>query len=136
MVRPSEQKTRRIGATAHSVISRAIRSANHNRDRRYGGVGNSVDQLGAIADDAVFFIAAAHHKTCNVLQKQQRNVLLVAKLDELRAFTCRLRHQHAVVSQNSHGKAVNASKAGHKRWTILRFELGKLTARSEEHTSE
>ena len=68
--------------------------------------------LAPLQHDAIFFIAAAHHEPGDVLKEQQRDVLLVAQLDELRAFAGPLRHQYSVVPQDAHRKAVNVSEAG------------------------
>src|SRR5262249_25331318 len=110
------------------VVTGAVGSANHDGDCRHRGVGDGVDQLGAVADNALFLVRASHHEAGNVLQKKQRDVLLVTKLNKLRAFTGRLRHQDPVVAKNADRESVDAGETSYQRGTVFRLEFGKPAA--------
>ena len=56
------------------------------RDLGHGGVGDGGDHLGSGADDAAPFRVAADHEAVDVVQKDQRNQVLVAVHDEARGF--------------------------------------------------
>ncbi len=64
-----------------------------------------------------------HHEACDVLQEQQRNVPLIAQLDEMRSLERGLREQHAIVPQDPDGIAMHARKPRHQCRSELRLEL-------------
>src|SRR5438128_9742140 len=128
MIRPREQKARVVSSSAHRIVTGAVRAADHYRECGHGRIRNRVDELRAISDDALLFVSTTHHETGNVLKENQRDALLIAELNELRALAGRLGHQHAVVCEYPDREAVDVSKAGDECCTVLRFELIKLRA--------
>src|SRR5262245_45448716 len=126
VVGPGEDESRVVGAAAHGVIARAVTPADHQRDGGHGRIRDRVDQLRAAADDSLLFVTAPDHKACDVLQEQQWDVLLVAQLNELRAFFGGFGDQHAVVAQDADQKAMNARPAGNQCRAVFRLELLEL----------
>ncbi len=57
------------------------------------------------------------------MQKNQRNITLAAKLDEMRALECCFRKQHAIIGDNANRHTVDAGKTAHKRGAVARLEL-------------
>src|SRR5262249_7751318 len=134
VVRPGEDEARVVGATTHRVIARAVTAADHQRNRGHGRIRDRVDQFRAAANDSLLFITAPDHKAGDVLQEQQRNVLLVAEGNELRAFFGGFGNQHAVIAQNADQKSVDARPAGYQCRAIVRLKL--LELRSIDKTSD
>src|SRR5215813_2616879 len=126
VVGPGEDESRVVGATAHGVIARAVTPADHQGDGGHGRIRDRVDQLRAAADDSLLFVTAPDHKTRYVLQEQQWDVLLVAEVNELRAFFGGFGNQHAVVAQNADQKAMNTRPAGNQCRAVFRLELLEL----------
>ena len=50
-------------------------------------------------------------RTSDVLQKEERDVALAAKLDKVRTLDCRLGEEDAVVGNDADGVAVDVRKA-------------------------
>ena len=110
-VRPHPQKARRIGSTAHAVVSGAEGPANDERELGKPGRGDGGDQFGAILCDAAVLVSRADHETGDVLEKDERHFSLRAQLDEVRPFERTLREQNAVVGENSDWVTENVGKS-------------------------
>jgi len=78
--------------------------------------------------DAAGFIGLAHHKTGDVLQKDQRYAPLAAQLHKVSAFLRRLAKQYAVVGHDTHGITVKPGKAAYQGVAEQGFEFIKLGA--------
>ena len=90
------------------------------RDR---GVGHRVDHLGALLDHAVGLVIAAHHEAGDVLQEHQRDVGLVAQLDEGGALLGRVGIEHAVVGQDAHRIAADRRPAADEGCAVASLVL-------------
>ena len=78
--------------------------------------------------DAARLVVAADHEAGDVLQEQQRDLALVAQLDEMRALDRGFAEQHAVVGDDADRVAVDVREAGDQRLAVLGLELVELTA--------
>ncbi len=95
-------------------------------------VGDGVDHLGAVLDDAALLVVLAHHVARGVLEEQQGHVGLVAELDELGGLVGLLAEEHAaVVGEDTDGVAVDGRPAGHEARPVQRLEL--VEARPVDH---
>ena len=95
------------------------------RDR---GVGDGIDEFGAILDDAALLIACADHESGDVLSKEDRHTHAIAELDELSALVTLLAKEDAVIGQDPDGVPPDMTPTGDQRRAIERLELLKLTA--------
>ena len=68
-------------------------------------------------------IFSTHHEAGDVLQKHQGDFALIAQLDEVRPFHCRLTKQHTVVGDDAYRMPKNPRKAGDQCVPIFTFEL-------------
>src|SRR5262249_29448447 len=75
-----------ISPAAHSIISGAVRSADNYCKLRDGSIRNCIDHFGAVFRNSALFELLSHHKSCNVLEKHQRDIALCAKFDEMCRF--------------------------------------------------
>src|SRR5215831_1162471 len=123
MIGPCKQETRLVCAAAHRIVAGSIGSADHNGDGGHSGVGYGVDQLCAVANDSLFFVNPANHEPGYVLQENQRNILLVAQLDELGALAGRFRQEYAVIRKDSYVKAMNIGESGYQGCPVPRLEF-------------
>ncbi len=132
-IRPGNDKSRIIRLAAHRVIACAKRSSHDHRDLRHNGIAHHVHQLGAAANDSAFFCVATDHEPADVLEKNDRQIRLVAVHDEARCFvravgindTAHLDSflfgpdLHALVGNNSHGPAIDTGIRGHERFAVI-----------------
>ena len=133
-------------------MSRAERAADDHRNFRHHGIRNRVHHLRARLDDAAPLGIAAHHKSVHVMEKNQRNQILVAVHDEARRFLRRFGIDHAteldplvafvvrslrvqfLVGDDSHGESANARIAADQRLAI--FRLVFVEAAAIEHARQ
>src|SRR5699024_2119107 len=101
-------------------------------------VGNGIDHLGSVLNDAALFAALADHKAGDILQKNERNLLLIAVHDKARRFIGRVRiddspYLHlallsfsylALIGYNTDTPAIHSCKTGNKRLPVSFFILG------------
>ena len=99
-----------VGATGHAVVARAVGRAHHQREVGHRGVGDRVDELGAVLDDAALLVARADHEAGDVLGEQDRHAHAVAELDELRALVALLAEEDAVVREHADGVAADVTQ--------------------------
>src|SRR5262249_48396346 len=95
--RPGEDEARVEGFAAQSVVARAIRAAQDERDFRNDAVGDDVDQLGAGANDAGLLRFAAHHEAIHVLEEDKRHAGRIAVHDEASGLIRRIDVDHPTV---------------------------------------
>src|SRR5262249_41199333 len=100
-IRPREQETGAIRATAHAVVAGAVRAAHDHGDLRYLRTSDRGHHLGAVLGDAARLVFTPHHESHDVLQKQQRDAALTAELDEVGRLQGRFRKQDAVVGKDA-----------------------------------
>jgi hypothetical protein len=93
-VGPGEQEARIVGAAAHGVVARAVRGPHDDADRGHLAVGDCVDHLAAVLDDALLLVLLAHHEPRHVVQVEQRHSASLADLDELRGLVRRVGEYH------------------------------------------
>src|SRR5690606_17837451 len=96
-VGPHPQETGAVGAAAHGVVAGAEAAADHHGELGHMAAGHGGDHLGAVLGDAGVLVLLADHEAGDVLQEHQRDVALVAQLNEVRALERRFREQDAVV---------------------------------------
>src|SRR5205823_2633670 len=80
-VGPGKDEARIVGAAAHAVVAGTEAAADHDGDLRHRGVGDGLDHLGAVLDDAAALGLGADHVAGGVLQIDDRRALLAAELD-------------------------------------------------------
>ena len=71
----------------HHAVGAAVGLARDHGDLRHGGLGERVEQLGAVADDAAVLLLGPGRKPGHVLEGDERDVEAVAEAHEARAFT-------------------------------------------------
>src|SRR5699024_9859424 len=134
-------RARVVSSSAHSIIACAVAVAHDNGNLWHRAVGYGIDHLGSVLNNAALFAALADHKTGNILQKNDRNLLLIAVHDESRRFIGRIRiddsaYLHlallgfsylALIGYNTHTPAIHPGKTGNKRLPVSLFILGERT---------
>ena len=128
VVGPREHEAWIVRAPTHAVVASTVRRTNHEREVGHRRVRHGVDQLRAVLDDATLLIASAHHEAGDVLHEEQRNVVPVAQLNELRALLGLLTEEDAVVGQDAERVAGEVGEARDECGTIQRLELLELAA--------
>ena len=68
------------------LYDRAEGAADQHGDLRHRGGGDGGHHLGTVARDALVFIFPADHEARDILQEDQRDAALRAKLDEMRGL--------------------------------------------------
>src|SRR5262249_7935691 len=121
-------------AARHAIVTSAIAGSNHQRDMRDCRVGDSVNKLGSILNNAAFLIAHADHEAGNVLQKEHGDSAKIAQLDKLCPLLCFLGKENTIVSEHANRKAMNGTPPGHERRPIERFKL--IEVRAIQDTSQ
>ena len=101
---------------------------------RHRRVGDRIEHLRALLDDARGFELTPDHEAGDVLQEQQRRVDLVAQLDEVRALLRRIGREHAQVGEHPHRIAVDRRPPAHQRGPEAGLEL--LEARAVHHPGQ
>src|SRR5579883_2526713 len=125
---PHPQQARAIGATAHAVIAGAEAAADDEGEFRHIGAGDRRYHLGAVLGDAARLVFAPDHEAGDVLEKDERDAALRAKLDEMRAFERALGEENTVIGDDADGIAPDARKAGDERLAVELLELVELAA--------
>src|SRR6266436_3103055 len=93
--RPGKHEARVVGFAAHGVISGAETSAANHGDFRDDTVRHGIYHFCARADDAAPFGVLADHKAVHVVEKNQRDAILVAVQNKARGFFRGLGVNHA-----------------------------------------
>jgi len=106
-VGPCPDKAWVVAAPAHGVVARPVRATHDYRKLRHGAVRNRVDHGRASFDDALLLIFAAHHKSGDVVQIEQRRARLIAKLNKLGGFVGAFGKEHAVVGEDANRVAID-----------------------------
>src|ERR1700688_2530594 len=83
---PGEHEARVVGFAAHGVVACAEAAAADDGNFGHHTVGDSVDHFCAGANDAAPFGVLADHEAVYVVQKNQRDAVLVAVEDEAGGF--------------------------------------------------
>src|SRR6516165_2803967 len=130
-IRPHPQKAWRISSPAHAVIAGAKAAADNHCEFRHCGSGDGSYHLGTILGDAARLVFAADHKPGDVLQKDERDPALRAKLDEVRALQCAFREQDAVIGENADWIAPDPRKTADQRLAVKSLEFVELAAIDE-----
>ena len=121
---PGEEEAGVEGAAVHAVVARAVGRTHDHGEVRHGAVGDGVDHLCAVLDDAALLVVRADHVAGGVVQEEQRGVDLVGELDELRRLLRLLAEEHALgVGQDADRVAVDLRPAGDQRGAVERLEL-------------
>src|SRR6476659_5592961 len=68
----------------HDDVTAAVGFARHDGDFWYGRFGVSIEQLRAVANDAVIFLLRARQKAWHVDERHHGNIKAVAKPNEAR----------------------------------------------------
>ena len=97
---------------------------NNQCDLRNWSTANSCYQLGSILGNAIILGVLAHHEAGNILEKQDRDLALPAKLDEMCGFERGVTEENAVVRNYAYGQAVDFSKAAYHGFSESFFEPG------------
>jgi hypothetical protein len=87
------QATIRSGSYArpvHHVVAGAVGLAQHDGDLRHGRVGDRVEHLRAVADDAAGLDLRADHEAGHVHEEDERDAERVAQVDEPRDLVGRV----------------------------------------------
>ena len=90
---------------------------------RNGRVRDRIDHLRPLLDDPVGLEVLADHETGDVLEEHERDVDVVAELDEMCGLLGRIGVDHAVVAQHTHRIAVDRRPATDHRGAVTRLEL-------------
>ena len=83
---PGKHEARIVGLAAHGVVAGAEAAAADHRNFRHHAIGHGVHHFRAGADDAAPFGFFADHEAVHVVQKNQRDEVLIAVEDEARGF--------------------------------------------------
>src|SRR5699024_5464713 len=132
-------KARVVSPSAHSIITCTVAVAHDDGNLWHGAVRYSIHHLGPVLNDAALFAALADHKAGNILQKNDRNLLLIAVHDKSRRFIGRIRvddsaYLHlslpgfgylALIGYNTHTPAIHPGKTGNKRLPVSLFILSE-----------
>ena len=141
--RPRHDQARVVGLAAHRVVARAERVARDDGELRDDRVGDGVDHLRAVLDDAAVLGARADHEAGHVLEEHQRDALLVAVHDEPRGLVGRVGVDHParlhlvgvrllarlrlddlpLVGDDAHAPPVDAGVAAEERLAVASFVL-------------
>ena len=100
---------------AHHAVSATVVLTQDNRDFRNGAFAVSVQQFGAVQDDAAVLLSCAGQEAGNVNEGDNRNVEGVAEADETGAFSGSVDVQHTgqifgLVGHNTHGDTVETGE--------------------------
>ena len=125
-VRPREQEARIVGAPAHAVVAGAERGAAHQRDLRHVRVRHRLDHLRAVLDHAGFLGRLADDVAGGVLQIEDRQPGLAARLDEVRRFRCAGRIERPVVGDDADRKTLHGGVAAYGRGAVVRLEVEEI----------
>src|SRR6185437_5858415 len=121
-----EQEPRRIGAPTHGVVARSLASTYDDTQLGNLGAGDGRDQLGTVLRDPARLRAPPDHESGDVLQKQQRNLLARAQLDEVRTLQGAFGEENTVVRKNPDWIAMDAGIAAHECRSVELLELLEL----------
>src|SRR5690606_2712173 len=143
---PSNNQSRIVCFSAHCIISGAVTVANQNCKFWNNAVANGIYHFCAILYNPTVLTFATNHKTGNVLQKDQRDFLLVAICNKSRCFISAVAINHAaklhfarlgfgfcsfyqstLIGNNSNGPTVNASITSKDCLSIAFFIFFKIT---------
>ena len=75
-----------VGLAAHRIVPRAERTADDHGDLRHDRVRHRIHHLRASLDDAAPLRIAADHESIDIMEKNQRDQVLVAIHDEAGGF--------------------------------------------------
>src|SRR5437764_5254492 len=123
MIGPGKNEARIERAPRHTIVTSAITGPNHQRDMWDCRVGDSVNKLGSILNNAAFLIKRADHEAGNVLQKENGDGAGIAQLDKVCPLLCLLGKENTIVSEHANRKAMDGTPPGHECRPEERFEL-------------
>ena len=130
-VRPHKEKSRRIGAPAHTVIAGPVTAAGDDGKFWHGSGGHGGDHLGAVLGDPAGFVFRADHEAGDVLQEDQRDAALVGQLDEVGGFLGAFGEENAVIRKDGDRHAVKARETADEGFAVELLELVELRAVNE-----
>ena len=113
-------------ASAHAIVAGPKRGAAVDRDLWHGGIGHRLNHLGAVLDDAGFFIRLAHHVAGGVVQIQDRRARLAAGLNKVGGFGGACRVDRPVVGDDADRPAFDLNMAAHRGAAVVFGELQKV----------
>lgn len=139
---PGKNQPRIVGFSAHGIVPGAIRVPNDERKLRHHGIRDRTHHLRAILDDAAMLRPGSHHEARDILQKDERNPLLVTVHHEARRFIRRIRINHAahlhlafcrlhhrpLVCNDADGPSIYSRIAGDDRFAIIGFVVVDFAA--------
>src|SRR4029077_13204838 len=126
VARPGEDEARIIGAAAHAVIAGPERGADVNGELRHRGVGDRLDHLRAVLDDAGALGLAADHVAGRVLQVDDRHVGLAAEWDDLRRLGRAVDIDRPVVADEADGVPFDLGVAAYRVRAVERLEIEEI----------
>ena len=90
--RPNECEFSPERATTHAIVAGSIRRPDNYRDVWHRRIGHGIDHFRPVLGNATLLKVRTYDVAGDVMKKQQRHVDLIAELDKLRRFFCRLGH--------------------------------------------
>src|SRR5690606_22475719 len=127
-VGPGPEEAWVVGAAAHAVIARPEAAADDEGELGHLGAGDRRHELGAVLGDPAMLVLSTHHEPGDVLEEQERDTALAAELDEVHPFEGALAEEDAIVAEDAHGHAHDASEARNERRAVARLELVEARA--------
>src|SRR5439155_1218257 len=122
-VRPHPELAGRIRASRHSVVPRAEATADDHGELGDGRARDRGDHLRAVLGDTAGLVLLTDHEARDVLQEHERDLALVAELDEVRRLQRGLAEEDAVVRDDAHTESLDARESADDRRPVERFEL-------------
>ena len=115
---PGEDDVGAHALAVHGDVSAAVVLSHDEADLGDGGLGEGVEQLGAVTDDAVVLLIGAGHVSRDVNQGEKRDVEAVAEADEAGrlvggVYLQRARHAVGLVGHDADCASVNSGEAHH-----------------------
>ena len=104
------------GFAGHHDVGAAVGLAGDERNLGHSGLGIGIDNLGAVADDAVVLLHGAGQEAGHVLERNNRYVEAVAEADEAGSLVAGIDVQDTgqiggLVGHDAHGATVQAAEA-------------------------
>ena len=144
--RPGEHKTRVVSLATHRVVSGAKGSADDHGDLWHHRIRHRIHHLGPSFDNPAPLRIASHHEAVDIVEKDQRDQILIAVHDEARCLLCRLGINHAakfnslasfvvgllgvhfLIGDNAYGKPANARVSTDHGLAVFRLILIEAAA--------
>ncbi len=127
-VGPHPEEPRAVCAAAHAIVSRTVAAADDNGELGHVGAGDSSHKLGAVLGDTLTLGSRADHEARNVLQEDERDTTLRAKLNKVGTLHGGRGKENTVVGDDANLLTVDFSEASHQGRAVVSLEFGKFGA--------